>query len=401
MECIQNNPECSHFEQVELGEHLEVIGTIEPWLISNQSNKKRLMIQSIEVIKTAKTPELFNSWGILKKIISFRQVLIARFQQLLGEPHASLLAGIVLGGKADLSPDFYQALVDTGTLHIIAASGFNISIVAGVLIASLTMVCSRRLSLIGAFLGIVVYVVLAGASPAVIRAGLMGIAIFLAQGSGRDYQAKWLLMLTGGAMLIASPWLIADASFQLSMAATAGILWGVKPIEQLVNRCLSFIFQSRDDQSINNSKQSGMAAAIDSVKPSSKREGSRKASIMRSILMKDFITTISATLATLPITVISFERVSLISPITNTLLIWLVPPLMALGGVMLLSSALSLGLAQIIAWISWPLVTIFILLIEGFAKIPHASLEISTIPWVMGAAFWCLLAAWWAPRSTQ
>lgn len=475
LECPKNVPKCQLLEDIALGTRLEVTGRVEPWLITSNKNKKRLVIRHIKPISVSKYPELIDPWRLLQKLSDLRVHLESIFQSTLGEPHASLLAGIVLGGRAELSDSFYQALVNTGTLHIIAASGFNISVIAGVLIGSLTRVFPRRIALILSSLGVGAYVILSGASPAVVRAGIMGLALFLAQGAGRDYQAKWLLVMTAWLMLVISPWLIYDASFQLSVAATAGILWGYEPIERLLygviarrrsddstrqSHGLSTPSFSRRHSPLGESPASGIqvssahnfdaliprsgepaaprsarvsgshpqnhvmlrakpeashnleyaaANAINNKSKAIKIETRKSKAINNSppnrapyipnnpfirTLVGDAATTIAATLATLPIIAITFGRISLISPITNTLLLWLIPPLMALGGLILTTSLISSILAQVIAWLAWPLLTIFITGIEWFARLPFASFELAeALPWSLGFGFWCLLAA--------
>ena len=66
--------------------------------------------------------------------------------QVLPEPHAGLLNGIIFGTKASLSRDFLQALITTGTLHIVALSGMNISILVGAMQGTLLRVASRRVT---------------------------------------------------------------------------------------------------------------------------------------------------------------------------------------------------------------------------------------------------------------
>src|SRR5450759_2989190 len=94
--------------------------------------------------------------------------------QVLPEPHAGLLAGILLGTKNTLSKDFLAALTTTGTLHIIALSGMNISILADLSITTFLRVVSRRVASLLTILIIIGFVWFVGVSPSVIRAAIMG-----------------------------------------------------------------------------------------------------------------------------------------------------------------------------------------------------------------------------------
>src|SRR4030042_5052354 len=93
---------------------------------------------------------------------------------LLPEPHAGLLAGMLFGTRATISQEFVQALTVTGTLHIIALSGMNISILAGLSIMTLLRFVSRRVASLLTVLIIVGFVWFVGVSPSVVRAAIMG-----------------------------------------------------------------------------------------------------------------------------------------------------------------------------------------------------------------------------------
>src|SRR3989338_9025540 len=148
---------------------------------------------------------------------------ISSINSLLPEPHASLLNGIIFGYKAQLSPALYQSLVDTGTLHIIALSGMNITILAS-LTANATLFLGRRLSSLVTIGLIVLFVMLVGMSPTVVRAAIMGSMSLLAIYFGRQYQALLALVLTSLIMLLFDFDLLKSLSFQLSFLATLGLI---------------------------------------------------------------------------------------------------------------------------------------------------------------------------------
>src|SRR3990170_8905563 len=94
--------------------------------------------------------------------------------QLLPEPHAGLLAGIVFGTRATLSKELTDALIKTGTLHIIALSGMNITIMTGLVESMLRPLVSRRLAILITIVLIIMFIVFVGPSPSIIRAGIIG-----------------------------------------------------------------------------------------------------------------------------------------------------------------------------------------------------------------------------------
>jgi len=144
--------------------------------------------------------------------------------RLLPEPHAGLLAGLLFGTKTSLSQDFYEALVASGTLHIVALSGMNISIMSRLIQSCLMWRLGRRLSGITTLGAIAWFVWFVGMSPSVVRASLMGGVAILAVLFGRQYWAVCVWGITAGVMLLVYPLWIADVSFQLSTLATLGII---------------------------------------------------------------------------------------------------------------------------------------------------------------------------------
>lgn len=167
--------------------------------------------------------------GLIDKVligVSYvRRWAVAKLQTQLPEPMASLAAGILLGIKARMPRDFYEALVMTGTLHIVAASGFNVMIVATLLINMFGKIWKRSVAIAMGVGGIIFYVLIAGGSASVVRAGIMGSLTLIAYYWGRPTEAKWLLWVTAFVMVMVDPMMLTDVGFQLSVAATGGLLY--------------------------------------------------------------------------------------------------------------------------------------------------------------------------------
>lgn len=235
-----------------------------------------------------------------------RRWAVSRLQRALPEPMASLASGILLGVKAQMPYDFYQQLVKTGTLHVIAASGFNVMIVASLLMAILGRVLARRWAIIGGIGGIAGYVLLAGASASVVRAGIMGSLTLIATYFGRVAEAKRLLWITAMIMLLEEPTMIGDIGFQLSMAATLGLLY----IGQLVSSLKSQILKSTCAGRFSNWNLKWMDDLL--------------------------IPTLVATFATAPVIWWHFGRLSLIGVFANMLILPVVPLIMLLSAINLI-----------------------------------------------------------------
>ncbi len=256
--------------------------------------------------------------------------------QLLPEPHAGLLNGILFGTKATINKDFLDALIKTGTLHIVALSGMNISILAGIISTSLLRVFSRRISsllTVGSIIGFVWFV---GLSPSVIRAAIMGCITLLAVVFGRQTWSLYSLFIAGGLMLLFDMHVIASLSFQLSFLATLGII----------------VF--------GNEK--------------SRPDGHQPLHPLLSMLKTDLRTTLAAQVFTVPLILFTFGRISLVSPLTNILIGWIIQPLTILGMAIALLGFIWLPLGQIFAWFAWVLLHYLILVIELTSRLPFASI---------------------------
>src|SRR5262245_1724374 len=145
---------------------------------------------------------------------------------VLPEPEAGLAAGILIGLRDRVDRDLAAAFTTAGVSHIVAISGWNIAIVAAVVAAATGSLGRRRRSVV-TVIAIAAYVVFAGASPSVVRAAMMAGVVRLARESGRAGRATAALGWAATLLLLTDPGLIADAGFQLSSLATAGLIaWG-------------------------------------------------------------------------------------------------------------------------------------------------------------------------------
>lgn len=256
--------------------------------------------------------------------------------QVLPEPHASLLGGMLFGSKSAMLPsDLKELLINTGTIHIVALSGQNISILIR-LFSEATLWLGRRISLLLSFVGIVGFIFLVGGEPTLIRAAIMGSISLIAVYFGRQSWSLLSLVLAAGIMLIIFPGWIDTISFQLSFAATLGIILLVPEIR---------------------SQGKGYKQIITETKQA-------------------LYITLAAQLFTLPIIVVHFERVSLIAPLTNVLISWTIMPLMVFGLILSIIGILSLTLAQIVGWICWGLLSYLLLIVELTAQLPFASINL-------------------------
>lgn len=154
-----------------------------------------------------------------------RRRALATLDQALPPASAALLAGLLLGERTALPPEIDDAFRRSGTYHLLAVSGSNVALVAGaVWIVLRALAASRRLAALGALAGVLVFAAVVGPDPSVLRATVMGVLVLAALVIERDARVANSLALAAIAILAARPSDLHDPGFQLSFAATAGIV---------------------------------------------------------------------------------------------------------------------------------------------------------------------------------
>ncbi len=216
-------------------------------------------------------------------------------ERALPEPAAGLAAGILVGLRDRVDRDLAADFTTTGLSHVVAISGWNIAIVAG-LVGALLAGRARRTRSGAILLAIVAYTLLAGASASVVRAAAMAGVALLARESGRPGTAAAALGWAVTLMVVASPASAADVGLQLSAAATAGLIAWSAPLAAVIERRAGWL-------------------------PGWVREG--------------LGVSLAAQAATLPIVLVAFGRLAPLAPVTNLVVVPLVPPAMAAGTVAL------------------------------------------------------------------
>jgi len=280
-----------------------------------------------------------------------RRWLLNGLVSTVPEPEASLGAGILLGVRAGIDPEVRDAFAVAGLSHVVAISGWNIAIVV-VLIGALTRPLRRRAGLVlpsvAATVAVAGYVVLVGASPAVVRAALMAGALLVSRLGGSPAHAAAALMAAVVVMLLASPAALWDVGFQLSALATAGLIVLGSALEERLERWPAWI-------------------------------------------RTPVALTLAAQLATLPVLLATFEQVSLVAPLANVVVVPLVPAVMAgsalaavVGG---LSSAVPLPVfADAAVWFAggaaWLPLRALITAGIAAAALPLAALPATGGPWL-------------------
>ncbi len=303
-----------------------------------------------------------NGNPIMARIYALKLRSLTMVFRLFPDPEASLLAGILLGVESNIPEDVYRAFRQTGTAHIIVISGFNITILAGLFSTIFGRLLGRWRGALLATIMIALYTILVGAEAAVVRAALMGGLSLYACQLGRRQAGINSLAFVAAIMTVISPRVLWDVGFQLSFAATLGLVLYAEPFTVLITRLIARIL------------------------PQSWVE--RTAAWVGEYLLF----TIAAQLMTLPIILYYFHNLSLVSLLANPVILPVQPPVMILGGIALCLGLVWQPLGQLVGYLAWPFVAYTIRSVEWFAGFQGGWLPVSNIsPWAIWLYYAILL----------
>lgn len=296
-------------------------------------------------------------------IYTLRERLVWVVYRLFPDPEASLMAGILFGVEGGIPQAVRQAFNDTGTSHVIAISGFNFAIVAGLFSWMFGRLLGRWRGMAAAFLGIVLYAIIAGAGAGIVRAAIMGgLSIFAAQ-IGRRQNGLNSLAFVAALMALHDPHVLWDVSFQLSFMATLGLILYADPLQ-------------------------GWFAAL-----AARRLPAAWVGRVSGPVGEYFLFTLAAQLTTLPLILYYFRRLSLASLLANPLILPPQPAVMVLGGLAALLGLAWLPLGQLVAYAAWPFIVYTIRVVEVLAQLPGGALALGRFSPLWLVAFYALLFA--------
>ncbi|MCL4258150.1 MAG: ComEC/Rec2 family competence protein [Anaerolineales bacterium] len=306
--------------------------------------------------------------GLQAALHTFRARGVDELHRLYPDPVASLLAGILLGDESGISQTLKEDFNDTATRHIVAISGFNISIIAGLALAFFARWFGKRKGLWLAAVCIVVYTLLVGAQASVMRAAIMGLVVLGSQVTGREQHSLNTLAFTAALMALINPLVLWDVGFQLSFSATLGLLIYAQPL------------------------QAWASAQLEQRLPAA------WAARIKGPLYEYVLLTLAAQLLTLPLLLHHFGRLSLVALPANILILPLQPAILIFGGLSLLAGLVIPVLGQLLALVAWPLALLTIRIVEWLASPSWAAYQVGVFSMAMVLAYYAaVLAASLAP----
>lgn len=171
--------------------------------------------------------------NFIKSALFFvKEKFLEKINSIIVNPENLLMGGLILGEKSSFDQALRQSFVNTGTIHIVALSGYNVTIVAE-WIMKLFIFLPKNLGIgIGIF-AILLFILMTGGSSTAIRAGIMATLALIARATGRNYDVARALILAGVFMILLNPFvLVFDVSFQLSFFATVAVIFLAPRIEK-------------------------------------------------------------------------------------------------------------------------------------------------------------------------
>jgi competence protein ComEC len=283
-------------------------------------------------------------------LIGVKHSIIGVYRSLLPSDTAALLGGLTFGVRGDFTADDKASMSLSGTTHLVALSGYNISILV-IAVANLFRWWLPRRATFVVTIGIIsLFVLMVGAEASVVRAAVMGVLALVAREAGRRYYFRNSVTLAAAAMALADPTIVTGSlGFQLSFASLLGLVY----LEPLVGRLV--------------------------------RIDSRGESVLG--WRESLATTLAAQLAVAPLLIEYFGSFSLTSLAANVLVLTTVPIAMLLGFLLGVLGLVLAPLAAMLAWLVQALLVYQLSVIRFFAAI--------RIPVPLPVGHWTLIAAYY------
>jgi competence protein ComEC len=290
----------------------------------------------------------------MRALAAVRNQLGELLQRSMPAEEASLARAILLGQRTAMPRDLTQDFNDAGISHLVAISGYNVMLVAGFVLASLSWLTGRRAATLIAMLLVLMFAVFVGATPPVMRAALMAQVVLSAELFGRPGSAAGALAIAAAVLTAENPQIVHFASFQLSVAAALGLAVLAGPLQERLRLLLP-----------------GFGA----------------------IIAEPAAVTIAASLAAQPLIALHFQRVSLVALPANLVALPAFPLVLLGSAVTALFGGVSQDAGRFSGSVAYLPVAYIILAGRTFASLPLAVVSLEGAAAAGALLFAFLLAA--------
>lgn len=283
--------------------------------------------------------------SIYKLLFSFKNKFKETSRQFISPPQEGILEALIFGDEENISQSWKEKLNITGTRHIAAVSGMNITIISFLILNFFLLLGFwRNQAFYFTIILLTLYILMIGAPASAVRAGIMAGLFLLAQYLGRASQAGRLVVFAATFMLAINPLILRlDVGFQLSFLAILGMIY-LQP------------FFSDFLKKIPNPKFFPVRTT--------------------------FSATISAQIFTLPILVYNFGYIPITSPITNILIVPFLAPITISIFIFALSGMIFSVFGWILFWPTWLALTYITTIIDQFSKLSFISVRLENVRWI-------------------
>ena len=343
-------------QDIGYGDKVEVSGKLQI-----QSSPRNPMLSSFEglTLKSRHLKVVDRGGGnpLLKLSYYLKARFVSVIKSVIPPPYDELLSSIILGKAAsDLPEDSKEDFKKTGTIHILVVSGMHLAILIGVILAILRLIrLPTPLSLIVITLVNLLYVLIAGAGPSIIRAAVMAEIAVIGQAVDRTKDFLNTAAIAALALLIIDPTNLFNIGFQLSFAATFSLVWLAPVIEEKIKQKI------------------------------------KSENIMASFFVSMTAVSIAPVLLTFPIILNNFNQLSLAAPLTNMLIISWAQILLLLGFSTAISGIFFLPLARVLAFFLLPLLVLLKTIVSYFASLPFACIYLPPVPFAAILIYYFLM----------
>lgn len=286
-------------------------------------------------------------------LYKIKNSFIKSINEVIDLPESSLAGGLVLGLRGGFDEDMRNNLIETGTIHIVALSGYNVSIVAESVMKTFKQIFSQNISVVLGIITILLFVILTGAEATAVRAGIMATIMLIGRMTGRKYLAGRGLVIAALLMITYDPRIVTDMSFQLSFIATAGVLF----LPPKILRYFSFL-------------------------------------PVRFGIREMIVSTVSATISVLPLILYSTGVLSMVSLFVNSLILLFIPYAMLFVFIAGALGLISKTIALPFGFVAYLILHYILSAINIFGSFKFSSFTIQSFPLAVTIVLYLILI-WW------
>ncbi|MEO3947855.1 ComEC/Rec2 family competence protein [Gorillibacterium sp. CAU 1737] len=262
------------------------------------------------IVQSGKEAGWLSLLPIQRAVDELREKLSGSIEAVFPEDQAGYMNGLILGITDGIEPDQYEQFSELGLTHLLAISGLHVAVFVAAFLGLFRLLrLPRETAQLIVMVLLPFYVLLTGAAPSIMRAGLMAMLALYAARKNRLKDGLHLVSLTALLMLLVHPYYLMDVGFQLSFLVTAGLILGVPSFSRLLP-------------------------------------------VKNPLLNGTLSVTLVAQLASFPLTVYYFNQVSFLSLPANLLLVSIVSYVVTPGGTLAMLAVLVYPAAG--EWIAWP-----------------------------------------------